>query len=166
MNKLISRSDIAKYRQISKTPHDDKLNEMILDAQMIDLQPLLGENLFNKIVSNPENYTELLEGGSYTYNGLDYTNYGLKMVLVYYAYARYMMFSSVTDTPFSVVEKLSENSRPLEASSKKTIYTLNRDAAYNLWENVKNYLIRTKNPDFTKCNETRASIGMRFTKIG
>lgn len=165
MHPLITRSDIAQYRQLSKTPNNDKLNEMILDAQLLDLGPLLGESLYNKIIVSPIDYEELLTGGIYEYDGISYTNYGLKMVLAYFAYARYMMFSLVTDTPFSVVEKLNSDSRPVEASTKKTIYSLNRDAAMQLWENVRNYLIRTQHPDFKTTKTTNAG-GLRFTKIG
>lgn len=163
MQPLITRTDIARYKQVAKTPHDDKLNEQILDAQLLDVQPLIGESLFNKIVAAPADYEELMEGGVYEHDGISYTNYGLKMVLAYFAYARYIMFSSAMDTPFSVVEKLGDNSRLVAASDKKTIYNLNREAAVQVWGNVRNYLIRTNNADFNAC--TPRPTGMRFTKI-
>lgn len=166
MTPLITRADIARYKQISKTPNDDKLNEQILDAQMLDIQPLLGENLYNRIMATPLDYAELLDGGVYTSNDVSYTNYGLKMVLCYYAYARYIMFGSSIDTPFSVVEKLNDNSRPVESSAKKTIYILNREAAAQVWQNVNNYLIRTNNADFNHCHKPARTGGMKFTKIG
>lgn len=165
MQLLITRNDIARYRQVSKTPNDAKLNEMILDAQMLDLQPLIGESLYNKIMAAPEAYEALLEGGIYEVDGIGYTNYGLKMVLAYFAYARYMMFSGFTDTPFSVVEKLSPDSRPVDAASKKTIYSLNREAAFQIWENVKRFLVRTNHPDFV-VSGTQSSSGLKFKKIG
>ncbi len=166
MQRLITRSDIARYRQISKTPNDDKLNEMILDAQLLDLQPLIGEQLYNLLLTEPEVHADLLDGGIYQHDGITYTNYGLKMVLVYFTYARYMMFSSVTDTPYSVVEKLNNDSRPVEASSKKTVYNLNKAAAMQVWDNVKNYLIRTAYDDFaTRKASAPASAGLRLTKI-
>jgi hypothetical protein len=163
MQPLITRSDIARYKQISKTPHDDKLNEQILDAQLLDVAPLIGESLFNKIVVAPQDYTDLLDGGIYDHDGISYTNYGLKMALAYFAYSRYIMFSSAIDTPFSVVEKLSDGSRPVEASAKKNIYTINRQAAQQVWDNVKNYLIRNNNPDFKHCITKQGSL--RFKKI-
>jgi len=165
MQLLITRSDIASYRQLARTNHDEKLNEMILDAQLLDLAPLLGESLYNKIIAVPGNYDELLTGGIYDVNGISYTNYGLKMALSYFAYARYIMFSSVIDTPFSVVEKLNDTSRPADTASKKTIYSLNRDNAFTIWQNVKNYLLRTGNPDFKNCQPQRHTRGLRFTKI-
>ena len=164
MQPLITRNDIAQYRQISKTPNNEKLNEMILDAQLLDLQPLLGEVLYNKLLASPADHAELMAGGIYEHDGTSYTNYGLKMVLAYFTYARYMMFSSVTDTPFSVVEKLNNDSRPVDSAAKKTIYSLNRDAAMQLWENVRNYLVRTNYPDY-RSGTTCSTGGLRFTKI-
>jgi hypothetical protein len=166
MQPLINRSDIARYKQIAKTPYDDKLHEQILDAQLLDLQPLMGESFFNKIIAQPDNYSNLLNGCVYEHDGISYTNYGLSMVLTYFAYARYMMFSSVIDTPFSVVEKLNDNSRPVEASAKKTLYTLNREAAQQVWQNVHNYLLRTAHPDYKKACGSNAGSGFRFQKIG
>lgn len=164
MQPLITRNDIARYRQLSKTPHDAKLNEMILDAQMMDLQPLLGEKLFNQVMADPESHEVLLTGGIYEHEGISYTNYGLKMVLAYFAYARYVMFGSVTDSPFSVVEKLATESRPAELSTKKSIYSMNREGAQQLWENVKNYLTRVRYPGYeSSCSQPVA--GLRFTKI-
>ena len=166
MQALITRSDIAKYRQISKTPNDSKLNEMILDAQLLDIQPLLGEKLFNSIMASPESYSDLLDGGSYEHQGVTYTNYGLKMVLTYFTYARYMMFSSVTDTPFSVVEKINnDTSKPVESATKKTIYQLNRESAFKIWENVALWLTRTGNSEYKKHCGKNTSRGMRFSKI-
>ncbi|KOS06993.1 hypothetical protein AM493_13850 [Flavobacterium akiainvivens] len=163
MQTLITRADIARYKQVAKTPYDEKLNEQILDAQLLDVQPLIGEGLFNKIMALPEDYNQLLDGGVYEHDGISYTNYGLKMVLAYFAYARYIMFSSSIDTPFSVVEKLNDSSKPVTASDKKTIYNLNREAAMQVWQNVHNYLLRTGYPGFDVC-KPRPS-GMRFTKI-
>lgn len=165
MQPLITRSDIARYKQIAKTPFDDKLHEQILDAQLLDLQPLIGERFFNKIIANPDAYSSLLSGGVYVLDGIEYTHYGLSMVLTYFAYARYMMFSSVTDTPFSVVEKLNENSRPADATTKKTLYNLNREAAMQVWQNVHNYLTRINHPDYKKaCDGTPGRF--RLKKIG
>lgn len=165
MIKLITRSDIALYRQISKTPNDAKLNEMILDAQMLDLQPLIGESFYNKLISAPEDYVDLLGGGSYEVDGVTYTNYGLKMVLCYYAYARYIMFASAIDTPSGFKEKTSGDSQIVDNASKKTVYSLNRDAAYQIWNNVNNYLLRIKHPDFAKCQERQRPSSFRLTKL-
>jgi len=161
MQTLITRNDIARYRQISKISNNDKLNELILDAQLLDLRPLLGEKLFNALLTSPLEHTELLDGCIYEHEGISYTNYGLKMVLSYFTYARYMMFSSVTDTSFSVVEKLNSDSRPVEPSVKKTIYIINREAALQVWDNINNYLLRKQ---YTGYNRYCKKSTMRFKK--
>jgi hypothetical protein len=145
-NKLITRLDISDYKQISQTVYDDVLNAIIIEAQIQDIAPLLGERLFNDLLNNVGNYNDLLNGGTYTYSNILYTNYGLKAVLSYYTYARYQMFGGVIDTPFSQIEKLEGNeSRPTSENTKKALYQMNRDSAFNVWKSVENYLIRTDN---------------------
>lgn len=165
MTTLITRADIALYKQISKTPHDDKINEAIREAQLIDIKPLLGERLFYKILAAPADYEALLTGGEYTYNGETYHSNGLKMVLCYYAYARYIYFGSAIDTPFSVVEKLNDNSRPVDPAYKKTVFTDSRATAASLWGSVHDYLIRTVNPDYHRCSTSAPARSFRMTKI-
>ncbi len=163
---LITREDIARYKQLSKSGYDDKLKEQILDAQLLDLQPLIGESLYKKITENPQGNASLLDYGTYTHDGIEYINYGLKMVLAYFAYARYVYFGSYIDTAFSMVEKLNDNSRPADALAKKNIYAQNREAAMQLWGNVKNYLTRTAHPDYKPCGHRAPGKGFHIKKLG
>ncbi|MCR5863076.1 hypothetical protein LRS05_13480 [Flavobacterium sp. J372] len=162
MQPLITRDDIVKYRQIAKSLNNDKLNESILEAQLLDLKPLLGERLFDNIIALPEDYTELLDGGVYTHDGIEYSNYGLKMALAYFAYARYVMFSHATDTPYAFVEKRNTDSQPVTSETKKSLFTTNREIAGKVWNNVRMYLQRTNYADYTTCAVRPA---IRFTKI-
>lgn len=144
MKLLINRVDIAEYRNLSSTVLDKVLNPHILDAQFNDIQKLIGSDFFNDLVLNSANanYQTLLNGGSYTYNSVTYTNVGLKVVLVHYAYSRYSRFGSNTDTPFGLVVKSSENTTQISDTDKKASYTENRSLAFNYWENVKKFLDR------------------------
>jgi len=163
---LITKDEIAQYKQISKTPNNDKINQIINEAQLLDVSVLLGNEFFNKIIKDPSSYTDLLDGGDYIYKDVTYTNYGLKMVIIYYTWARYVMFGSQIDTPFSMVEKLNgDKSQPVSEASKKSAYSTSRDEAFQLWENVRLYLIRTDNPDYKKCKIPPNSRGFRMTKI-
>ncbi len=148
-SKLITRSDVALYKQISSTVYDDVFDSIVIEAQIQDLAPLLGERLFNDLTNEPDNYVGLMNGGTYDYNGITYSNYGIKAVLAYYFYARYQMFGGIIDTPFSQIEKLEgAESRPTSENTKKALYQMNRDSAFNVWKSVENYLIRTNNPLF------------------
>ena len=75
------------------------------------------------------------------------------------------MFSSVVNTPYSMVEKLNPESRHADISAKKAIYNLNRDNAFKIWENVKSYLLRTHQPDFKSHKGNDSSQRLRLTKI-
>lgn len=143
---LINRIDIQDYRQLSDTVYDEVLNQHILDAQFVDIQKLLGYNLYNDLILNytDTKYTALLDGGSYVYNTVTYTNHGLKAVLVHYAYVRYVMYGSQTDTPFGLVEKLSTDSKPVDTSQKKAVSKSNEQTAWVYWENVRTFLDRNK----------------------
>lgn len=164
--KWIDRELILKYKQIAKTGFDDKINELIIEAQFLDLRPLLGQKLFDDINNNIENYTFLLDGGTYTYEGQDYVNQGLKATTVYYFYSRYSYYGSQTDTPFGSVLKLNNgNSQPTSIEMKKANYKNNKDFAFNVWQSVEDYLIRTENELFnTGCNSKPKNL--RFSVIG
>lgn len=168
--RLITRADISTYRQISDSVYDNVLNPQIDDAQFLDVQKLLGERFYNDLILNSgdANYVALLTGGSYVYNGITYTNHGLKAVIVRYAYARYIQFGSFTDTPFSLVEKLSgQDSQQVSSIDKKNIAKSNQQAAFIYWENVKLFLDRNAAdyPLWTN-NCAKFSGGFRISKIG
>lgn len=168
--KLITRAEIQQYKQLSNSIHDDKLNQIIVESQFTDLQPLLGERLFNDIQKEVEatnnTYDDLLDGGIYTYKGVTYTNVGLKAVLASYIYARYAMFGDVLDNPFGMTQKLNVNeSKPIDYATKKTFFNMNQNEAYNLWLNVEKFLIRTNVELFKGCQKQRPNT-FKIGKVG
>lgn len=165
--KLVNRNDVSKYKQISQTVYDDVFDAIVLETQIQDIAELLGERLFNDILQNPNSYTDLLDGGTYTYKSVTYINYGLRAVISYYFYARYMMFGSVIDTPFSAIEKLEgAESRPVSDKTKRDLYQLNRDSAFAIWKSVENYLIRTENALYENCDcENPKNTNFNISKI-
>lgn len=139
---LINIDEIRKYKQISGSIETDVINQYILEAQIQDLAPLLGESLYNAIIETPEDFETLLNGNKYVYDDKKYTNYGLNAVLAHYAYARYVRFGSYIDTPFSFVEKKNDTSDRVSESGKTNLYNLNRDTAFNYFKNVLLYMQR------------------------
>jgi len=146
MQQLINRSDIAEYAQISDTVYDNVLKQHINLAQFVDVQKLMGVDFYNDMIRNSTDvkYTALLEGADYTYSGTTYTNEGLKSVLVHYAYGRYILHGSQTDTPFGYVEKLSQDSEKVDIAQKKSTAKMYQTTAFNYWENVKLFLDRNE----------------------
>ena len=144
MQRLISKSDIIEYRSISKSVTENLINNFIDEAQLLDLKPLIGESLFQEIILNVANYQDLLNETTYNYNGNETTSCGLKRVLIFYAYARYVMNGSVVDTPFGMVEKQFQDGKNVERISKKEIYKYNQQIANQYWLEVESYLNRNR----------------------
>jgi hypothetical protein len=170
--KIITRQQIQLYKQISSSIYDAKLNQIILETQFQDLRPLIGERFFNDILQKESEssniYDDLLDGNTYVYQGITYSNYGLRCVLANYIYARYTMFGDVIDNSFGQTLKLNGNeSQPLSGSLKKSLYQMNRDLAYNYWLNVRDFIIRNNN-DFLLYNDCYTSDNKTFklSKIG
>ena len=167
---LINRDDIALYRQITDSVHTLKvINQHITDAQFVEIQRLLGVDFYNDLIQNSSDtkYTALLDGGTYEYSGVTYTNVGLKVVLVHYAYARYILMGSQTDTPFGYVQKTNDTSTPVTIEAKKTMAKMNENIAFNYWENVKIFLDRNnKTYPLWESGCYTKKTGLRFSKIG
>lgn len=141
---LITKTDILNYRDISKSVRDDKINPYIKDAERLDLRPLLGELLYRDLVENAtdQKYLDLLDENNYSYQGDNYSHGGLKEILSLYAWSRYVMFGSFTDTSFGHVKKKTQDSEPLSYQEKKSIYTQDTQTALTLWGDVERFIIR------------------------
>lgn len=163
---LITKSEIRKHRQISKSVKDITINQYIDDAQITDLCPLLGEQFYFSILANPSNYEDLLNETEYQYNGATIKMAGLKKVLSLFAYARYILHGTQTDTPFGYVEKQYQDSTPVSRPNRKEIYKSNQQTAMQYWEQVKAYLNRnaTDYPFWNSgCSKTKRTF--RLNKI-
>ena len=163
--KLINRVQIRQYKQISNSGYDEKLDQIILETQFNDLRPLLGERLYNdileKVAANDTQYDDLLNGSTYTYQNITYSNYGLRVVLANYIYARWIMQGDVIDNPFGLTQKLnSPQSQPIDYQTKKRLDTLNKNTAYNYWLNVRNFIMRTDLPLYEICYERKNTFKM------
>jgi len=141
---LITKSDFSTYdRQISQTDFGN-VDQFIRDAHFSDLKELMGMDFYFDVLRNPTTTknSALINGGTYTYSGNTYTNVGIKAVLVHYAYARYVLQGSNTDTPFGFVQKNTPESTEVSYQEKKSIYTMNRQIAYDYWDNVRIFIER------------------------
>lgn len=155
---LITMADIVALRPLSSnTREEDKVKPHVWDAQEFDLRPFLGDQLYLDLLTvipgSASTYDDLWGGSEYTYNGKLYKHEGLKTVLIYYAYARIIMGLPVTPSPFDMVQKTNEFSRPLsdaqlmrpvqQAISGAKVFQervelfLNRNIInYNLWRST------------------------------
>ena len=147
--RLITIEDIAAVKPISlNTDVQKKLNTFIQEAQEFDLVKFLGDAFYMAIeadfAAQPslETYSDLFNGCEYTYNGVQYRHRGLKTVLIYYAYAKYLANAQSNQTAFGNVVKTNTDSTPI---SDKTITRQVEQAlsgAYKYQSDVNDYLNR------------------------
>lgn len=144
---LISLNDFAQYRAISANLNSaKKLDPYILEAQQFDLKGLLGNAFYHAIVEDYEGspslatYSELFNGSEWQCGDKTYRHEGLKPILCYFAYARYVFSSNTEATAFGTRLKKEEYS---DAVDDKTIIRLRDNAvsgALAYWEDVKLFL--------------------------
>lgn len=127
MSNLITITDIQAFKPLSNNiDATKKLNNFITEAQEFDLRDTIGEQLYLELIfQNDTSFTvanqELMDGKVYVYNGTIYQFDGIKAVLSYYAYSRYLNNSNNNQTAFGTVVKTNPDSEPV---SEKTISRL------------------------------------------
>lgn len=166
MTSLITLSEVQQYKQVSNSINTAKFNEIVLQVQQNELYPLLGEDLYWDLQNNTANYADLLDGGTYDYQGKTYQNVGLKAVLSNYWYAYHSYYGDQVDTAFGLREKLNNDvSKQVDFKMKKTLFEHNCKYAYNLWLNVERFLERTNEPLY-KCRAKYKNNHFIISKIG
>ncbi len=174
MTRLITLADIQAYKPISANVNEVKqLNTYIQEAQEFDLRPFLGDEFYLALVADFEaspslaTYGDLFNGVDYVYNSDTYRNDGIKVMLVYYAYARYLNNAQNIITPNGIVSKQNNSSTP---TSDKSVARLVNQAfsGGKIYENrVLDYLIRN-NSDYPlyKCvKSTKRTGGLRISSV-
>ena len=141
MQPLIDADFIRYFRDLSHNVKNKVINPMIMDAQISDVRPLLGDDLFYKIVATPQNYFELLDEFDFdTKDGNKSKSFGLKRVIAEFAYARYLFKNSDISTPNGLVQKQNENTQNTPIDRAKELYTDQRKTAVTYWLSVERYL--------------------------
>ena len=140
-----------------------KINQAILEAVEFDLKPLLCslkyavEENWN---SEEEVWDKLINGGEFDSCDGKETHGGLKLVLSYFVYARYVYINRVDDTVNGLVSKQNQWSVPEDYKNIRQMANKIENQALELFEGVKAYICKNKDIyprfDFGSC---RASCG-------
>lgn len=137
METLATISDVRRCRPSLEIASDetDLLDSFLMEAQLLDVRPWLGDALLLELVNQrrsgtltPDNEL-LLEGGVYTYNGNSCYLVGLITCICYYAMARSDNQGTARFTQFGMVQKESDFSQPLTDKRISEIRASNIDSA-------------------------------------
>nr|DAX78243.1 MAG TPA: hypothetical protein [Caudoviricetes sp.] len=154
MKLLVNKQECSKYLSVSLFRKEEDFNRFIREAQMFDLKGLVSEAFFQDLTSETpvRDYTLLLEGGSYTFEGKKYEFAGLKAVLAYFAYARYIFVGHQVDTPMGIKVKENQDGETISQTERRDVRTMYKQQADMLWEDCKKYLERTSS-NISDCND-------------
>lgn len=143
--KLIVKADFAPHVQLAEHMEYDRFMEPhVLNAQLYDLRPVLGDPLYVDLVKNRASspYTALIAGGEYTYNGKTYFFQGLKKVLAHFAYSRYCIRNGVQDTASGLVRKKNEFSDAIDVKESSRESEYHKQLAVAALNDVMDYIRR------------------------
>lgn len=173
MKLLVTKQACEAFLQVSFFRKDNDFERFIRQAQSFHIKPLMCDDFFQDLIQETplRNYDLLLNGGSYSYQGRNYYFDGLKAVISFFAYARYIFLGHQCDTPFGVKEKNYQDGLQLSSSERKDTKTLYMQNAYTLWEDCKMYIERhsAQFPEWescqTPCKKEKTKTKMRMTLV-
>lgn len=175
MTRLITVSDIKERKGISNNINLTKeLNPHIDEAQEFDLRSWIGESFYldilDKFVNNPTDtdFLNLFNGTEYTYKGDKYEHQGIKGVLVYLAYARYIGAANAQSTPTGFVQKNNQYSDPISGSQITRMVKQNESGANTFQRRVEDFLNRNADnyPLWKTCKSGSRKKSITINKIG
>lgn len=144
---LITKTDILTFRPTADLDAG-RLNPFILEAQRLDLQPVLNDALYYDFVSKFDqpgdpmytNYQNLLNGMAYTFDGNTIQFDGVKPMLAYFALARFVAFNHVNITRLGIVTKINAQSEPADVNMIRSVVNELRSAALGYQHQVIQFL--------------------------
>lgn len=137
----------SKLPYINENIDNDLLDVAILEAQDIEIQNIIGYNLYNAILDKVENDTL---SGDTIYNNL-YNNY-IENPLVYYAISRALITLQYKFNNKNIGIKSSENTEPIDDKGYNKLYSHINNTAQFYAERLINHLCYNEDlyPEFDK----------------
>lgn len=162
---VITANDISQYKPISTHADNAEVLNYEKEALEFDVRPLLGDKFYTFMLDSllDPNILTLLNGT--VQGGIKYE--GLKAVIVYFTWARYIQYSSEKDTPFGMVNKNSDFSNLFSGERRAAMVTQARSGAFAYWKQVESYLNNNQStyPLFKADCKTSVSGKTRFRTI-
>lgn len=168
---LITISQIRELKVISiNTNFEKKVDPFIIEAQQFDLKKLMGSAFYLEFVNDYAEspslpvYSDLYNGSEFTCGGKTYRHEGIKTVLAYLVYARYILNSNIEQTAFGTVKKITEESTHVDEKTITRLYDQAYNGAMGYWSDVEKFL-NEQNYDLWNCTNKRVS-SIRIGSIG
>ena len=150
---LLQQSDFNKIGNIAKHCDLEKLAIAENEAILFDLAQLFCENwseietIFEEVNNGSEDADKinLIEGGVYLgCNGKDKKHSGVRDILTYYTYARYVIINGYSDTATGLKTKTDTFTMPVPLKELEQFADKYRNMGLIIFDQVQNYLCKSK----------------------
>ena len=119
----------------------DKYNMIAREVESLELDKLLGYAFYQDVSANQSDYSDLLNGCQFEDRNKNLVFHrGLRYVLAYLNYAKYIGESYVQDTFTGFVQKTRQDSERISAGDIKRLQQENREIGFNAFELIRMYL--------------------------
>lgn len=164
--KIISQNWANASKVTGAKSNYDQLAE---EVENKELRNLLGVALFQDVQANPttDENVVLLDGGSYEdCNGNTITFKGLRYVLAYFNWSKYVAESFVSDTFTGMVRKQRTEAENLTSGDIKRLQIDAREIALQEWELIRNFLNENESDyPLWECAKTKKIYTPRITGV-
>ena len=127
--------DQQAIKQISAN-NEQKWEQLATEVQEIKLKELMGADFYQDVLANPTDTwnARLLDGYTYDIGDVSYTFAGLKSVLSFLFYERYIMEIDAQDTYVGLMRNENENASHVGFAQKKNMAQEMRRIANEQWK--------------------------------
>lgn len=144
MIRPIESNNIPKFEMLQK------------EVEQNDLQLYLGFEFYQEFQRNTDNYSTLLNGGTYYQSGVAYKFAGLKNVCAYLLYARYIRQSYLQDTFSGFISHTGNDFQRVSSEELRNQEARYKEIAGTYWDECLRYLL-TLNLDYFPQKSKRKS---------
>ena len=141
---LLTQDDFIPYRDISDNVDFDRLTVWILEAQKQEMRAFLGPQLFLAMIDDWDGAAFPTARFNELWDGIDvpdeYRFYGLKPVVIYFAYARFLKNQKTVVTRFGVRNLENDTSEQQSAIATRTRQGEAEAMAVSLQSDTETYL--------------------------
>ncbi len=139
----ITKDDFVGIADIANHCDLKKLTIAIDEAKTFDMEELFCD-FWNAIDVEDPNYDTLISGGIYEGCKGERSFAGVKKILAYYAYSRYIIINNFNDTPNGNVSKTNDFSIPKTIKELEFMADKYRTMGYKEYQKAEAYLCKNK----------------------
>ena len=116
--------------------NEQKFAQLAAEVQLIKLKELMGADFYQDVLANPTGTwnAKLIDGATYAVGEVDYTFAGLKSVLSFLFYERYIMEIDAQDTYVGLMRNDNDNATHVGFAQKKNMAQEMRRIANDHWK--------------------------------